>query len=227
MEGCSKMGEDCPQLLDLIPKDREWLLKRDKQRSHGSSTEEINNLELRLGPPGEENSREREESNLSLGYFSNMTHLSSGAKRGFTGEKSWVMNLNENPQQRNGSYLQMQSNPEILPVMGKESSQPCSTRMVELLQGGAEKKKGFSAASANTAVLPNSSQKRCSSTPQLFSFFPLLCFVLDRGYSLSVKFISRRCGGPWSLHFYVYLSVFAIFIYSWIYMHLCESITSF
>jgi len=186
MEGCSKMGEDCPQLLDLIPKDREWLLKRDKQRSHGSSTEEINNLELRLGPPGEENSREREESNLSLGYFSNMTHLSSGAKRGFTGEKSWVMNLNENPQQRNGSYLQMQSNPEILPVMGKESSQPCSTRMVELLQGGAEKKKGFSAASANTAVLPNSSQKRTAPAP-VVGWPPIRSFRKNLASSSSSK----------------------------------------
>lgn len=165
MEGCCKKSEDCPQLLDLIPKDREWLLKRDKQRSHGSSTEEIKNLELKLGPPGEENSRERDDSTLSLGYFSNMTHFSSGAKRGFTGEKGWAMYLNENEQQRNGSYLQMQPNPQILPVMGKESSQPCSTRVVELLQGGgAEKKKGFSAAAANTAV-PNCSQKRTAPAP--------------------------------------------------------------
>lgn len=198
MEGCCKKSEDCPQLLDLIPKDREWLLKRDKQRSHGSSTEEIKNLELKLGPPGEENSRERDDSTLSLGYFSNMTHFSSGAKRGFTGEKGWAMNLNENQQQRNGSYLQMQPNPQILPVMGKESSQPCSTRVVELLQGGgAEKKKGFSAAAANTAV-PNCSQKRYSSTPPAFSFFPFYCL------SFGQRIFTCRCGGPWFSHFDVY-----------------------
>ncbi|KAE9467844.1 hypothetical protein C3L33_00223, partial [Rhododendron williamsianum] len=97
MDGCSKTDMDCPQLLDLIPKDREWLVQRGEQNSHGSSEEK--KLELRLGPPGEE----REESSLlSLGYFSNKTNQNRGI-RGFTnavemkpGEKGWIMNNNNN-----------------------------------------------------------------------------------------------------------------------------------
>lgn len=87
MEGCSKMGEDCPQLLDLIPKDREWLLKRDKQRSHGSSTEEINNLELRLGPPGEENSRERGVQSLSWVFLEHDPFIFWCKERVYRGEE--------------------------------------------------------------------------------------------------------------------------------------------
>ncbi|PON48731.1 hypothetical protein PanWU01x14_234340 [Parasponia andersonii] len=75
MEGRSRREEVCPQLLDLIPQNREWLVNRVKERSHGSSEEK--KLELRLGPPGQEwplkeNNRERDESLLSLGYFSPM-----------------------------------------------------------------------------------------------------------------------------------------------------------
>ncbi|KAF2301138.1 hypothetical protein GH714_020339 [Hevea brasiliensis] len=73
MEGCSENGEACPQLLDLIPREREWLVKRVDDRSS-----EEKKLELRLGPPGEEwflgknasknaDNRERDESLLSLG----------------------------------------------------------------------------------------------------------------------------------------------------------------
>ncbi|CAL9003674.1 unnamed protein product [Prunus brigantina] len=78
MEGCTRNEEACPQLLDLIPRERDWIVKRD-ERSHGSSEEK--KLELRLGPPVEDwsmngNSRsnkERDESLLSLGYFSPMS----------------------------------------------------------------------------------------------------------------------------------------------------------
>ena len=51
--GCSKNGEVCPQLLDLIPQEREWHVTREDERRHGSSEEK--KLELRLGPPGEDN----------------------------------------------------------------------------------------------------------------------------------------------------------------------------
>ncbi|KAK0596824.1 hypothetical protein LWI29_019372 [Acer saccharum] len=81
MEGGSSMnGETRPQLLDLIPKEREWLMMREsgERRHHGSSEEK---LELRLGPPGGEdwslkdnNNRERDESLLSLSYFSSMNN---------------------------------------------------------------------------------------------------------------------------------------------------------
>ncbi|KAL0292671.1 UNVERIFIED_CONTAM: Auxin-responsive protein IAA26 [Sesamum calycinum] len=67
--------EGCRQFLDLIPKEREWPVKRAEETSHGLSEEK--KLELRLGPPGDDwtikhnnyssqtTSRERETMNLS------------------------------------------------------------------------------------------------------------------------------------------------------------------
>lgn len=83
MEGCSRKDEVCPQLLDLISKDREWVLKSGEGRSHGSPEEK--KLELRLGPPGEDwtikdntnnnNCRERDESLRYLRYLSSMASM--------------------------------------------------------------------------------------------------------------------------------------------------------
>ncbi|KAK8664301.1 hypothetical protein V6N13_084098 [Hibiscus sabdariffa] len=70
--GCSKNVESPrPQLLDLIPQEREW---HHVKGGHGSSEEKKLELRLGLGPPGEdnwsmENSTKRHESLLSLGYF--------------------------------------------------------------------------------------------------------------------------------------------------------------
>ncbi|KAH7565328.1 hypothetical protein ACOSP7_020349 [Xanthoceras sorbifolium] len=152
MEGCSKNGETRPQLLDLIPKEREWLVMREGERSHGSSEEK--KLELRLGPPGGEdwsvaknNNRELDhESLLSLGYFSSMA----------------------NNQNNNGfSFLHQfptKTTPQSLPVIGKESSQPCCTKVVDL-QSAAEKKAFSSPAPAKNTAVPNSSQKRTAPAP--------------------------------------------------------------
>ncbi|KAA8540348.1 hypothetical protein F0562_024733 [Nyssa sinensis] len=167
MEGCLRKDEGCPQLLDLIPKNTEWLVQRDEQRRSGSSEEK--KLELRLGPPGED-SRERNESPLSLGYFSNkvsMTHTNnSGTKRGFIDTIDRKILNNNGGQTQNpvetalsspwpSSFSQGKA-PQCLPVMGKESSQPCCTKGV--LDA---KQKAFSPPSVNTAV-PNSSQKRAA-----------------------------------------------------------------
>ncbi|XP_058115342.1 auxin-responsive protein IAA26-like isoform X2 [Magnolia sinica] len=89
MEGHSREGESCQQFLDLIPNERDWLVR---DRGSFQVTEE-KKLELRLGPPGDwiskENcNRERhEESLLSLGYFPKAPkngNPSAGAKRGFS-----------------------------------------------------------------------------------------------------------------------------------------------
>lgn len=131
MEGYSRKDERCPQLLDLISKDREWLTESGEETSHGLSEER--KLELRLGPPGEHwtISRERDRNNESLSsfpYFSN---------------PPW-----QHQTTKVSSFLH-----QILPVM-KESSQPCSNRAEELQN--AEKKKA-----ANTAVHNScSAQKR-------------------------------------------------------------------
>ncbi|XP_059595462.1 auxin-responsive protein IAA26 isoform X2 [Vitis vinifera] len=190
MEGCSRKDEVCPQLLDLISKDREWVLKSGEGRSHGSPEEK--KLELRLGPPGEDwtikdntnnnNYRERDESLRYLRYLSSMASMThncsnnnnnsniinntttSCGKRGFletvernTGEEGYQVKTQQQQQQTKASFLQFQSSP---PVITKESSQPCCTKVVDLQN---TEKKAFSPASANTAV-PNSSQKRSAPT---------------------------------------------------------------
>lgn len=53
MEGSSRKEEAwSPQLLDLIPKDRGWHVRKDQGKNHGSSDEK--KLELRLAPPGQD-----------------------------------------------------------------------------------------------------------------------------------------------------------------------------
>lgn len=195
MEGClSRKEEVCPQLLDLIPKSREWLVSRGEERSHGSSEEK--KLELRLGPPGEDwslkaaskSNRERDESLLSLGYFSSIANVN--ISNNINGNQTHKCSSSDNPvgssltspwassgyhgkiqhtqqQPKAPSFLQFPSTPQSLPVIGKEGSQTSCTKVVDLQNA---EKKAFSPPSANTAV-PNSSQKRYS------SFFTLaMCF---------------------------------------------------
>ncbi|XP_044496909.1 auxin-responsive protein IAA26-like [Mangifera indica] len=163
MAGCSKNGEASPQLLDLISKEREWLMMGDGEGSQRSSEEK--KLELRLGPPGGEDwsmnlkepmkvsERDRHESLLSLGYFSsvpNQNNQSSNNNNGF-------------------SFLQFSSTQttstvasattQSLPVMSKESSKSCCTKVVDL-QSAPEKKAFHSSSPAKNPAVPTSSQKR-------------------------------------------------------------------
>lgn len=89
MEGSKRREEVCPQLLDLISKDREWLRSsREKSRQGSCSDERKLELRLGLGPPGENwsslkdniNCRERvagggdqDQSHLALGYGNRTT----------------------------------------------------------------------------------------------------------------------------------------------------------
>ncbi|MED6193583.1 hypothetical protein PIB30_020891 [Stylosanthes scabra] len=139
-----------------------------RRRSHHKFSEE-RELELRLGPPGEEqeqqeeqeedcwshqhnenkgerNSDDSDQSPLSLGYFS--------AQRIY------------NFQPKASSFLQNMS------MVGKESkdatsSQPCRSEVMEFHNGAvcAEKKPLSSPSSANTAAPNNSSQKRSAAGP--------------------------------------------------------------
>lgn len=193
MEGCSNNGEACPQLLDLIPREREWLVKRADERSS-----EEKKLELRLGPPGEEwclgetaktaDNRERDESLLSVGYFSNgnqQNHKFSSPENLQSG--SVWFNQQVSQQAKATPFLQFASKtvtpppppPQSLPVMAKESSQPCCIKVAVDLQQSAEKKAFSPPAPANTAV-PNSSQKRYCSflpLPLSYSLSPLSRFL--------------------------------------------------
>ncbi|QCE09008.1 auxin-responsive protein IAA26-like isoform X2 [Vigna unguiculata] len=164
-------NEVSPQLLDLIPNEREWQMNRNE----GKSSEE-RKLELRLGPPGEDWSlggkmknanSEREESLLSLGCFpsSNMSHAILSPNNGFQSKASpWPNYHNQVNNKTSSPFLQFPSAP---PVMGKDSSQNCCPKVVELQNGcGGGDSKVFSPSSANTAVSqPNTSQKRTAPAP--------------------------------------------------------------
>nr|AVL95381.1 transcription factor IAA1 [Diospyros kaki] len=178
-------------LLDLIDKDTEWAIHRDGERSHGSSEEK--SLELRLAPPGEDWTTRKGYQNLNT---------SSGAKRGFA-ENGWVMNKNGSHSQNhkfsfsettgwsslsqaNGApFLHLQSNPQNLPVMAKESSQPCGSKALDL----PAEKKAFSPASANPAV-PSSSQKRTAPAP-VVGWPPIRSFRRNLASSSSSKPINE------------------------------------
>ncbi|XP_031255750.1 auxin-responsive protein IAA18-like [Pistacia vera] len=169
MEGCSKNGEASRQLLDLIPKEREWLMMGDGERSQRPLEEK--KLELRLGPPGGEDwsmnvketikmsERDHHESLLSLGYFSSLTNKN---------------NHNNNNNNNGFSFLQFPSipttstiataTPHSLPVMAKESSKPCCTKVVDL-QSAPEKKAFSSPSPAKNIAMPTSSQKRTAPAP--------------------------------------------------------------
>ncbi|XP_022724484.1 auxin-responsive protein IAA7-like isoform X2 [Durio zibethinus] len=204
--GCSKNGEACPQLLYLIPQGRKWHVKGEDEIRHGSSEEK--KLELRLGPPGEDNwsfkdatknnNRERDESLLSLGYSSSMksngkqTHQFPSTEdqpAGSVLSTPWAKNLQHNHQQqiKPPSFLQFPSTaPQSLPVIAKESSQPCCTKVVDLQNA---ERKAFSPP-ANTAVPPNSSQKRSAPGP-VVGWPPIRSFRKNLAGSSSSKLASE------------------------------------
>ncbi|OMO66531.1 AUX/IAA protein [Corchorus olitorius] len=192
--GCSKNVEG-PQLLDLIPQGREWHVKNEDERRHGSSEEK--KLELRLGPPGEDNwsnfkdmnsktsNRERDESMLSLGYFS--SSMNSNGKQAHNNTVlscPWAKNTHQQPP----SFLQFPSTtPQSLPVIAKESSQPCCTKAVDLQNA---EKKAFSPPPANPAVPPNTSQKRTAPGP-VVGWPPIRSFRKNLASSSSSKLASE------------------------------------
>nr|KYP54136.1 Auxin-responsive protein IAA26 [Cajanus cajan] len=128
------------------------------QRNHKSSEER--KLELRLGPPGEESpnesikkcNRERNESSLTLGYFSTQK-ISSSDKPGPGGAmlpSAWPStSYHQHQPKAKASFLQLQSCPKNMIVMGKDVPQLCCVE-----------NKTFSPSSANTAV-----SKRTASGP--------------------------------------------------------------
>ncbi|TKY64440.1 Auxin-responsive protein IAA18 [Spatholobus suberectus] len=120
------------------------------QRSHKSSEER--KLELRLGPPGEESlnesikrcNRERNESPLTLGYFS-AQKISTSEKPGSGGTmlpSAWPSTSYHQHQAKAkaSSFLQLQSSQQNMIVMGRDVPQLCCVE-----------KKAFSPSSANTA----------------------------------------------------------------------------
>lgn len=203
MEAYQRKDEGCPKLLDLISEERQWIVKMEQETSHGGSVEK--KLELRLGPPGED-----ESSLLSFGCFANSTNSGSGTKRGFTdstvnGNQAQKFSFSEDhhvfstpwsssayhgkgqqlQQQTRASFLQLQStSSQCLPaVMSKESSQHCCTKAVDLQSA---EKKAFSPPCANTAVPNSTAQKRYLS----FLLFSSLLYVLFLFWTQDIHFFT-------------------------------------
>lgn len=200
------MGESCPKLLDLIPKEREWGLNREgaeEGRRNGSSSDENKKLELRLGLPGDErwsqkNSsiRERNESLLSLNNYMPNNHnhpwpcsgyqtLQSQHQQQQNTASPFVHHHHHHSHNHNHQY-QTGPKPQVLPLVTKESSHPCCTRIVDLQNA---EKKAFSPASANTAV-PNTSQKRAAPAP-VVGWPPIRSFRKNLASSSSGKPVSE------------------------------------
>ncbi|XAR50689.1 hypothetical protein NMG60_11005084 [Bertholletia excelsa] len=197
-----------------MAKDREWQDQRDGQINHGPSSEE-KKLELKLGLPGDEDWSTKDESGtnngdptardkpiLSLGYLSPMANcLSHNPTQRFsfsenpagTGLSSpWSSSsFQVNTQQANAPFLQLQSNPQNLPAMSKESSQSCSSRAVELQSA---EKKALSPAPAKTAVA-NSAQKR-TAPPPVVGWPPIRSFRKNLASSSSSKPIPETQNVP-------------------------------
>ncbi|RWW22015.1 hypothetical protein GW17_00013815 [Ensete ventricosum] len=87
-------GVTCPQLLDLMPNKRDWIVKDDGRGGKMKASQlEVESLELRLGLPAAE--EEKDPSGLSLARFYksfktttttyNKNHHCAGSKRGFFG----------------------------------------------------------------------------------------------------------------------------------------------
>ncbi|KAL7140110.1 hypothetical protein ABFS83_09G099700 [Erythranthe nasuta] len=156
MEGYTRKEDGSPQLLDLIPREREWLAKRAAdEKSHGLSGER--KLELSLGPPtgdwtivtDDKNNKAssqnapHESLHYSFGYFQTPAALKPSLP--------W-----QQQQMKAPSFLHLQS------VMN-EPSQPCNNRVEQ--GAAADQKKGFSAAPANINTAVPNSQKRTAPSP--------------------------------------------------------------
>ncbi|KAF5739184.1 auxin-responsive protein IAA26-like [Tripterygium wilfordii] len=189
----SKNGKACPNLLDLIPKKGEWLVKRDEERVHVSSVEK--SLELKLGPPGVqewsmENSsknnnkgRDNEKSiNLSLGYFSSMSNNNSN-DRNLTQKFSSSENFSSPWSTKGSSFLQFPSTTHQSIVKESSESQPCGTKVVDLQSA---ENKAFSPPPANTDV-PNSSQKSRTAPGPVVGWPPVRTFRKNLVSSSSSK----------------------------------------
>ncbi|GMH03718.1 hypothetical protein Nepgr_005557 [Nepenthes gracilis] len=193
MEEHLKKEEFSPKLLDLINKDRQWLVKREEKRGHGLSDE--NKLELRLGLPGIDDREstkishkiDTDESVLSLRYSSTMKshHKSSSQEQKQVFPTTWPCSGHQQQQPQmlspKVSFLQYQTGPS---AVARETSQPCCTIMVGLQN--AEKKPFSSASSTNNTAVHNSSQKRAAPVP-VVGWPPIRSFRKKLGSSSSTK----------------------------------------
>nr|XP_010915232.1 auxin-responsive protein IAA6 isoform X1 [Elaeis guineensis]XP_019702631.1 auxin-responsive protein IAA6 isoform X1 [Elaeis guineensis] len=167
----------CPQLLDLIPKERDWMVRVSGGGGCGSGSKvsEERKLELRLGPPG----GEEESSVLSLGYFSKAsktTNPCAGAKRGFL---DTVESKTEDPHQQQSGFFQLHSRGGL----GQELSQRTNRNVEQQPQQQSLERKACSslppvhAAPGRKAGANNTSQTRNRTTsPAVVGWPPIRSF---------------------------------------------------
>ncbi|XXG48159.1 hypothetical protein AAC387_Pa02g2676 [Persea americana] len=229
MEGDSRKEESYQQFLDLISTERGRLVNGGR----GFATAEEKKLELRLGPPGDwsvkenntsSSSRERDESLLSLGYFSGATKNSNylagaSAKRGSldtvkeesgSGQQTQKLSLfpsawpSSSPstlqkaQQIKPAFLQFQSIPSF-PVLSKESSQANGTKAEQ--QSHERKACALASALANTAVATSSQtrnecEKKRTATVPVVGWPPIRSFRKNIASSSSKPAPESQQGVP-------------------------------
>ncbi|XP_008789276.2 auxin-responsive protein IAA16-like isoform X2 [Phoenix dactylifera] len=177
MEEDFRKGEGRPQLLHLIPNERDWMVKEVGGGGKCFGVSKEKKLELRLGLPGGEdwsavNDKREEhpvEPALSLGHYSKVSKTtgsnpsSVGAKRGFLDTVESKTEVFQQQQQHQPGFLQLQAK-------GKELSQKTNGRAE---QQSLEKKASGSPVAHGSAAAPcgdaaganNSSQTRTATTP--------------------------------------------------------------
>ncbi|KAK6153620.1 hypothetical protein DH2020_013259 [Rehmannia glutinosa] len=174
MEGYSRKDEGCHQFLDLIPKQREWFVKREEEKT----SNEEKKLELSLGPPGGDwtitdnnisqntsRNKDHDEYLLSFGYFSN------------------------NPCSQNPVLRSPWPKHGLVPVMN-ESSQPRSNS-IDVGLKSSEKKTFSPAPAANTAVPNISSAHKRTAPASVVGWPPIRSFRKNLASGSSSKLASE------------------------------------
>ncbi|XP_010915383.2 auxin-responsive protein IAA16 isoform X1 [Elaeis guineensis] len=207
MEEDFRKGEGRPQLLDLIPNERDWMVKDVGVGGKCFGVSEEKKLELRLGLPGDEDwssvKEKREEhsieSALSLGHYSKVSKTigtnpsSVGAKRGFLDTVESKTEVFQQQQQQQPGFLQLQAK-------GKELSQKTNGRAE---QQSLEKKACGSPAAHGSAAAPcgdgaganNSSQTSRTAPTPVVGWPPIRSFRRNLA-SISKPSFESQNGGP-------------------------------
>ncbi|XP_038986301.1 auxin-responsive protein IAA7-like isoform X2 [Phoenix dactylifera] len=176
MEEDFRKGEECPHLLDLIPNERDWMVKEVGGGGKGFGVIEEKKLELRLGLPGSEDwpavmGKQEEhsvESALSLGHYklcktSGINPSSVGAKRGFFDTVESKTEVFQQQQQQHPGFLQLQAKGKDL---SPKTNGRAEQQSLERKACGSSVAHGSAAApSRNAAGANNSSQTRTATTP--------------------------------------------------------------
>ncbi|XP_047342036.1 auxin-responsive protein IAA26-like [Impatiens glandulifera] len=166
-----------PQLLDLIPKEKKWVLEEDEEKNYDDAEKK---LVLRLGPPVEEEVEEdwRLKNNNTSGakrVFSDRNGGGGGQNQSFN---SW--------QKTNPPFLQLHQSKTIM-ESSQQQQQPCSSK--------ANEKNPFSPSPANiTAVVPPTSSSQKRSAAPVVGWPPIRSFRKNLSTNCSSKPVSEEQG---------------------------------